>query len=238
MNGTIDNSTICGREYSLYLPEGYCARDIRYPVVYINGEDSIDEIIEIIEPHFNDNYRPFIMVSIKSANWNEDFSPWLAPALTKKDEPFAGRASEYINFVSNILKPFIDKNYRTKPEPENTAMIGYSLGGLAALYALYTCGTFGRIGSLSSSMWYDGWVEFMDSRMPANSHAKVYLSLGRNEEHSRNQRMASVGECTRKAAEILKRQLAFPKNVILEWNNGGHFTEITERFEKVLLWLM
>ncbi|MDP4089655.1 MAG: alpha/beta hydrolase-fold protein, partial [Bacillota bacterium] len=129
-------------------------------------------------------------------------------------------------------------HYRTKQEPESTALIGYSLGGLVSIYSLYTCNTFGKIGSLSGSMWFEGWIDFMLTNMPADTGAEVYLSLGKGEERIRNQQMAKVGECTRKAAEILKRQLTSSENVALEWNNGGHFTEIPQRFEKAFLWLM
>lgn len=54
--------------------------------------------------------------------------------------------------------------------------------------------------------------------MPVNVSSLVYISLGKGEEHSRNQRMAKVGNCTRKAALILEKQLEFKENIVLEWN--------------------
>lgn len=238
MKGTITNLIIDGRQCLLYLPQDYNTENIRYPVVYLNGEDDISDIINIIEPGFNSKLEPFIIISIISENWNDDYTPWTAPALSKKSEPFGGHASEYLHSLNDTIKPFIDKNYKTKPEPENTAIVGYSLGGLTALYALYTCRTFGRIGSLSGSLWYDSWVEFMDSEKPMNCNSRVYLSLGRSEEHSRNQYMSKVGDCTRKAAGILAKQLIHPEDIILEWNDGGHFANIPERFGRALMWLM
>jgi predicted alpha/beta superfamily hydrolase len=116
--------------------------------------------------------------------------------------------------------------------------MGYSLGGLVSLYALYTCGVFGKIGSLSGSLWYDGWTEFMESNKPVDNGAKVYMSLGDREERARNPRMAKVGDCTRMAAEVLKQQLKSDENITLEWNSGGHFTEIPQRFQKAIIWLM
>ncbi|MCD6091697.1 MAG: hypothetical protein J7J72_09370 [Bacteroidales bacterium] len=42
-----------------------------------------------------------------------------------------GKQSEaYAQFVVDVVKPFIDKNYRTLPEAENTAVGGSSYGGL------------------------------------------------------------------------------------------------------------
>lgn len=238
IKGNIQNLSISGYECTLYLPPKYYINDEFYPVVYMNGEDNIQEIMEDLESHFGVDCSAFIAISVMSENWNEDFTPWTAPTLTKKSESFKGGAASYLNLLANIIKPFIDAHYKTKPEPSNTALIGYSLGGLTALYALYTTNVFGKIGSMSGSLWYDGWVEFMDSHMPTNVFSRVYMSLGRGEEHSRNQRLAKVGNCTRKAALILKEQLEFKENLILEWNEGGHFSELSNRFKRALLWLM
>ncbi|MDF2881403.1 MAG: putative esterase [Clostridiaceae bacterium] len=236
--GTINNLNICGCPCTLYLPQGYQTSGTNYSVVYMNGENEISEIMEAMEPHFDVDCEEFILVDVHSENWGSDYTPWPAPALAKKAEPFTGGASEYLNFLINKIKPYIDENYKTKPEPENTALIGYSLAGLAALYGLYTTEVFGIVGSLSGSLWYDGWIEFMNSNEPVNVHSKVYLSLGKGEEHNRNQRMAAVGSCTQKAFDILERQLESAENVTLQWNNGGHFVEIPERFHKAFAWLM
>lgn len=238
MKGNIEKLSILERECSLYLPQEYGISDKRYPVIYINGYDIEQELMEDIESHFGMDCCEFILLSIMSEEWNKEFTPWPAQPLSKKSEPFEGGALEYLNFLANSIKPFIDNHYKTKPEPSNTVLMGYSLGGLTSLYALYTIDCFGKIGTLSGSLWYDGLIEFMNSHTPANTHTKVYMSLGRGEERSRNQRMAKVGECTRKTALILEKQLAFKENVILEWNDGGHFTKVPERFKKAFLWIM
>jgi predicted alpha/beta superfamily hydrolase len=43
----------------------------------------------------------------------------------------------YMNFIVNTLKPFIDQNYRTKPDRKNTAVGGSSLGGLISFILLW-----------------------------------------------------------------------------------------------------
>ncbi|MGV8984501.1 alpha/beta hydrolase [Clostridium sp.] len=238
MEGNIENLSIAGHTCTLYLPPKYYVNDVRYPVVYINGEDNMQEIMEELESHFGVDCSAFIAISVMVEEWNDNFSPWDAPALTKKSESFKGGAASYLKLLVDTIKPFIDEHYKTRPQPSNTALIGYSLGGLTALYAMYTTNAFGKIGSMSGSLWYDGWIEFMDSHMPANAFSRVYISLGRAEERSRNQRMAKVGNCTRKAAVILEKQLEFKENLILEWNEGGHFSELPNRFKRALLWIM
>lgn len=236
MNGNIQNLNIAGYRCLLYLPQGYYTNDDGYPVIYINGEDDVQEIMELMESHFGIDCSPFIVLSILSENWNNDFTPWPAPPLTKKSEPFTGGADCYLHNLVNFIKPYIDEHYKTRPEPLHSALIGYSLGGLTALYAIYKTGVFGNIGSISGSLWYAGWLEFMDSHKPVNS--KVYMSLGKGENLSRNKVMAQVGNCTQNAFLVLKDQLESEKNIMLEWNDGGHFNEIPKRFEKAMLKLL
>ncbi|MFL0250687.1 alpha/beta hydrolase [Clostridium neuense] len=238
MNGTINKLKISSFNCEVYLPASYNFSDNNYQVVYVNGEGNISELIGKIEPHFDYNCQPFILIGIEPQNWNSDFTPWPAPALTKKTEAFKGEADNYLHKLIYEIKPFIDENYRTKEEPNNTALVGYSLAGLVAVYAMYKTSVFGKIASISTSMWYDGFIEFLKKNKPVSNETKVYMSLGKSEEKSRNQRMAMVGDCTRRAFDILKNQLSVKASLTLQWNNGGHFTDIPERFEKALVWLM
>lgn len=124
MKGTIKNLIIDGRQCLLYLPQDYDTNNIHYPVVYLNGEDDISDIINIIETGFNSKLKPFIIVSIISENWNDEYTPWTAPVLSKKSEPFGGHALEYLHSLNYTIKPFIDKNYKTKPEPRKYSYCG------------------------------------------------------------------------------------------------------------------
>ncbi len=44
-------------------------------------------------------------------------------------QQFGGKGVEYAEFVMEVVKPFIDENYRTKSDRKHTAMVGSSLGG-------------------------------------------------------------------------------------------------------------
>ena len=150
----------------LYLPPEYETSYADYPVVYINGEEDVAKIMEVIEPCFEVKCKSFLLISILSSNWKDDYSPWPAAALVKKEGAFGGGAAAYLHVLTNTVKPFIDGNFRAKKHIEDTVLMGYSLGGLASLYSLYTSNTFGKIGCLSGSLWFDGWVEFMEGNLP------------------------------------------------------------------------
>ena len=227
----VDEMQIAGLSCSLYLPESYNSAQAHYPVIYVNGEIPIAEIIEEVKKAGVNT--EFLMLSIQPDNWNDDFTPWSSPAFRKGEPDPAGKADEYILRLTQEIKPYVDTNYRTQPEPEHSVLLGYSLGGLAALYSIYKTDRFGVIGSLSGSLWYDNLCEYMEQNQPLRENLKVYLSLGKKESLSKNQRMGQVADCTERARDILIRQI---DNIFFEWNDGGHFHEISKRFAKAIAW--
>lgn len=107
-------------------------------------------------------------------------------------------------------------------------LAGYSLAGLFAVYAMYRTDCFQMIGSMSGSLWFDGFVEYAIGRQPASERISLYLSLGSREHRSKNPRMRSVRECT----ERLARHWGERFHVIMETNPGGHFDQPQMRVAK------
>lgn len=189
----------------LYLPSDYYGGTRRYSVIYVNGEVPIEEILtKLVE---KDAGTDFILLSVKPKSWNDDFTPWAAPAFRAGEGAPLGRADTYLSCLTEEIKPYIDTYFRTRPEPEHTALFGYSLGGLMAVYAVYKTDVFGAVASLSGSLWFDGFCEFMEREKPLRADLQIYLSLGKKESRSKNPRMGKVAECTRRAEKLLADQL-------------------------------
>ena len=255
---TVQELQIAGLSCSLLLPKGYDTGTDRWPVLYINGEIPVAEIMAALDKAKIP--AQFILVAVRPESWNDDFTPWSAPSFRKGEMPPQGRAKRYLGRLTEEIKPYIDANYRTQPSPEHTALLGHSLGGLTALYSMYETDRFGWIGSLSGSLWYDGFCEFMEEKSLLRPEGNVYLSLGKKESQSRDPRMRRVGECTKRAKEILEERLTGAGSlgvgslvsfgeicaseryrtgeVCLEWNEGGHFHDMAGRFARAIAWIV
>lgn len=162
-------------------------------------------------------------------NWNDELSPWSADAVFK-NQPFAGKAENTLNFVTDIFIPELLARY-SLPSDIKTVIGGYSLAGLFSLWAAYRTDMFHAVAAMSPSVWFPGWIEFA-----AEKHIladKVYLSLGNREEKTNNKTMAKVGDNIRLQKELLDRQGV---QSVLEWNEGNHFKNVEERVVKGLLW--
>ena len=184
------------RRIRVLLPKGYAEDlDRSYPVVYMNDGQNVFYSGESFSGHSwkvipaikrNPDMPRMIIVGIDNDNEGRmnEYAPWrfsnvplLSFGLT-----LGGKGSEYADFFVKVVKPFIDKTYRTKPEKEYTAMIGSSLGANIAQYiGLEHKDKVGALGIFSSANWLNK-AEF-DRYIAKHKleNQKVYIEVGTNE---------------------------------------------------------
>lgn len=210
------------------------------PVIYMNVSrpEDMQSYLPKLASAMGKTIRPAHLVCVVPTDWNRDFSPWAAAGLHEGSEPFSGHADERILFLCNTVKPLIDAQFSTLSDTENTMIFGYSLGGLAALYALYQRpDVFGAAGCLSGSLWFEGFMEYQRENLTKLQHQRVYLSLGRKEEKTRHPLMCRIGQCYEETLSLLTSQLG-KENVAFTLHNGGHGTEVDQRMLQGLHWLL
>ncbi len=177
-----------------------------------------NEVKTIIEKAGDD----FFLIALKVDDWNRDLSPWKTPVVFG-DEAFGGGAEGTLSRVLAELN-----------EPGKRYYIGgYSLAGLFALWAVFQTDKFEGVAAASPSIWFPGFVDYMkDNQIQTR---KVYLSLGDQEEKTRNPVMASVGDCIRAGYEILREK---GTACTLEWNKGNHFKDADIRTAAAFAWVI
>lgn len=206
------------------------------PTVYCNGGDSLEGRLEYIlkdlAPQMGKTLPPFALAGIAPHCWEDDFSPWVMP--TRQGPPYGGKCDQYLQAVEQIVRE-AEARFPLRPDRKSRAMAGYSMAGLASIYALYRTEIFGQAASISGSLWFQDWEDFMAQNRPLSADTRVYLSLGTKESKNRHPLMAQIGDKTRRAAQTLQEQLK--GEVTLEWNPGSHFHDIPQRWLKALRWL-
>lgn len=172
---------------------------------------------------------PFAFTAFEITDWNSELSPWTAPPVFG-NEPFGNGAGETLDFLEATLIPKLTELYSLN---KNIPIIlgGYSLAGLFALWAAYNSNRFYSVAAVSPSVWFPGWIEFIEMQSPAAK--SIYLSLGKKEEKTRNKIMSAVGDNIRRQYEMLNQ---LDLIVTLEWNEGNHFTEPEMRTAKGFAW--
>ena len=175
----------------------------------------------------------FLFAAVPVKNWNDELSPWEAPAVWGK-ESFGGNAAGTLRFLTEQAIPTLKQQFAL---PENVRIIlgGYSLAGLFALWASTQTALFSGVAAASPSVWFPGWMEF-EQQHPIQAQC-IYLSLGDREERTKERNSwLLVGDNIR----ALHRELAATrcKNCTLEWNNGGHFKDADLRTARAFRWVM
>ena len=201
-----------------------------YLLLQMTGEherQSIDSEIAAIAQ----SAHQFLFAAIPVENWNDELSPWEAPAVWGK-ESFGGNAADTLRFLTEQVIPTLKQQF---PLPENVKIIlgGYSLAGLFALWASTQTDLFYGIAAASPSVWFPDWMEFERQR-PIQAQ-RIYLSLGDKEERTKNIVMAVVGDNIRTLHSRLAERGA---DCTLEWNSGGHFKDADLRTAKAFRWTM
>lgn len=223
----------------VYLPPNYNESHKNYPVLYMhdaqnlfdvktsfNGEWEVDETLNKL---YKKTGKGFIVVGVENGGIERtnEYTPWAHPKYG------GGKGAVYIQFLKEVLKPYIDANYRTKSSPENTAIIGSSLGGLISFYGgLKYPQTFGKIGAMSPSFWFsEKVVEFTENHQ-RNPFTKIYLLVGKKE----GLEMVSGSQKMEKLLRTLGYNNGFLKTVIKpEGNHNEHFWK--NEFLAQLTWL-
>lgn len=235
---TIDAPQLGGeRKIWLYLPENYNSSKKKFPVIYMHdGQNLFDKSTSYVGEWQADETLDSLkaqVIVVGIAHGNEKRIEELTPFPNPKYG--GGKADSYLDFIVNTLKPYIDKNYRTKTDKKNTAIFGSSLGGLVSFYAVLKYpDVFGKAGVFSPSFWYSGDIYDLMAKSP-KTKAKIYFLAGDSESTDDDvvgdmKRMEKLLDANRCAC------LKLNKSVVVK--GGRHNEEMWRKhFADAYLWL-
>lgn len=112
---------------------------------------------------------------------------------------------------------------------------GYSLAGLFALWAAWNSDCFHRVASVSGSMWYPGFREYIRNNSPRPVIERAYFSLGDKESRTRHPLMGQVDACTSDIVEAVRSRCP---DTVFQWNPGNHFDRPDYRMARAIAWLL
>lgn len=187
------------RKIRILLPEDYEKSNKSYRVLYMHDgqnlfEDEtafnhqsweIDECLKL--EHIDD----LIVVGIDNSDFRLfEYSPWPCTDQVKKMTKITvgGLGEVYASWIVNHVKPYIDSNYRTKPDFDNTMMAGSSMGAYITIYIASTYpNLFKTLGIFSLASWFNEDALLNHMRMQeVNRKQSYFISVGRHESSDPN----------------------------------------------------
>lgn len=206
------------RNVDIWLPKAYSPNE-KYAVLYMNdGQmlfdatttwnkqawDADDVAAKLMEEN---NIQKFIIVGV----WNDaamrhyDYfpqKPFENLSTVEKDTVnaqlqkvnigkgnFQPNSDNYLKFLVQELKPYIDKNYSVRSDRQNTFILGSSMGGLISMYAICEYpNIFGGAACLSTH-WPgtftlennpipDAFLTYLKANLPNPENHKLYFDCG------------------------------------------------------------
>ena len=181
------------RRAYIYLPDFYDIDESRrYPVMYMfDGHNVfVDEDATYgkswgMKNYMDWNRKPLIIVAVECNHVGNMRLREYAPFDYENSEHghIDSQGARYMEWLVNTLKPYVDANYRTLPDRNNTIIAGSSMGGLMAMYGVAAYNhVFQRAACLSPSLWVDpAQVIAMVARADLKKDTCIYMDYGSNE---------------------------------------------------------
>lgn len=209
----------------------YPSVDSDRPVVYLNT--FAEEGVHVYKELYDAICPDFTLVAISGLEWDHDMAPWDIPPISKGDTPCTGGADEYLQLLTKKIVPKAEEFVQGCVLWRGLA--GYSLAGLFALYSVYQTGLFSRIASMSGSLWFPGFKEYVFSHEMKSRPEHLYLSLGDRECKTRNPYLKTVQEHTE---EMKTFYMEKGIDTVLQLNPGNHFKDTVQRTAAGIAWIL
>ncbi len=206
------------RNIDIWLPEGY-SDSTKYAVLYMHDGKmlfdpknswnkqswNVDDVAT--ELFKNKKLSQFIVVGI----WNDEQTrvtdyfpqkPYENLSNAERDstslqlqmagfikDPLKPQSGNYLKFIVNELKPYIDKKYSVRTNRENTFIAGSSLGALISIYAICEYPKIFGGAACMSTHWVgtftvennpipNAFIAYLDKKIPNPKTHKIYYDCG------------------------------------------------------------
>ena len=204
------SSTVAPRDVHIWLPPGYSDTK-KYAVLYMHDgqmlfdgrvtwnkqEWGVDEVAsQLMEA---ETVRDFIVVGVFNGAdlRHQEYFPEKAYRTLRREKQEAHygylsdamMADEYLTFLVDELKPYVDATYSVHTDAANTAVMGSSMGGLISMYAISEYSeVFGQAACLSTH-WPgfdpgtmggapDAFLAYMRGSLPSPETHRLYFDYG------------------------------------------------------------
>jgi predicted alpha/beta superfamily hydrolase len=236
------------RMLRVWLPAEYTSpahRTQRYPVLYLNdGQNLFDVCTSVFNPQEwrvdetatelirSGKVPALIIVGIDNAGKSDrpnEYLPFPDDTLTPAVPNVHGK--DFPKFLVDEVMPFINREYRTDPEPANTGLGGSSYGAGIALYTvMMRPGRFGKLLLESPSLYaHDDYLLHQADRF-TRWPVRIFIGVGSVDE--------PVDDVHRLQSTLRRHGLESQQLLVIEEPGAGHNEDAwADRFPRALRFL-
>lgn len=222
----MNNYIIDGKKITVYP----CSADDRPILYFITSDDDAYEVRQMLKRL---KCPDMTLVTVCGVDWNSELSPWASPAVFKNGQAFDGGADRFLTLLTGSIIPAVESDIQLRFS--HRGIVGYSLAGLFAVYSLFKTDAFLTAASISGSLWFPQFKEFVLSHDMFVRPERVYFSLGDKECRTANPFIRSVQDATSEIYEhFRKKEIA----TVFELKPGNHYSNFVQRCADGIMWLL
>lgn len=220
------------------LPHDYDSSTESYPVMYLQdaqnlfneeadyGNWEIDKKLAVMSEY---KVGKIIIIAIEHAEEDRIREYNVGKTVLGK-----GQGKKYMQFLTETLKPFVDANFRTKTDRQNTGIGGSSMGALISIFSgLRYPSIYGKLMIFSPSLWVKPDMKIKVANQN-DWDTKIYLYAGGDESETMISHVKNFKERLI-ASEFVKDKM----EINLSINKEGKHNELywSDEFPKAIEWL-
>lgn len=220
------------------LPHDYDSSTESYPVMYLQdaqnlfneeadyGNWEIDKKLAVMSEY---KVGKIIIIAIEHAEEDRIREYNVGKTVLGK-----GQGKKYMQFLTETLKPFVDANFRTKTDRQNTGIGGSSMGALISIFSgLRYPSIYGKLMIFSPSLWVKPDMKIKLANQN-DWDTKIYLYAGGDESETMISHVKNFKERLI-ASEFVKDKM----EINLSINKEGKHNELywSDEFPKAIEWL-
>ncbi len=220
------------------LPHDYDDSDEAYPVMYLQdaqnlfnenaefGNWEIDKKLAVMSEY---KIGKIIIIAIEHAEEDRIKEYNIGKTVLGK-----GQGKKYSRFLAETLKPFVDRNFRTKKEREYTGIGGSSMGALVSIFSgLRYPEVFGKLMIFSPSLWVGPKLK-INPEIENQVETQIYLYAGGKESDEMLEQVENFKE-NMMTNELMQNKMKI--NLSINMHGKHNETYWSDEFPKAMEWL-
>jgi len=227
------------------VPNDYYQNDKRYPVLFIHdGQVAFNDFEEnmtdwgLMDDYLINSKQEVILVGIDSGKTRVDeLCPFVIKSKTRGE--LGGKTDKYISFIVGKLMTIINREYRTLTGPENTGMMGISLGGVCTFYATTKYTDYFSKYAVISSAHYQVHNKLLPiiNAADLSKISRFYSDVGTNESEKDDISIRYI-ETNKEIFNVIEQKLHKDNRLLKVVDKSRHeFVDWNKRFATVIEFL-
>ena len=221
----------------------YVYSDIRNEDVklfLVNDGDMIKRVQNNMFNKLEENSENIIVVAIEPEDRFNEYTPWFQNSYVDRIDVFKGSGDDYLELLMDELVPYIEEKEDVEIKDKNIFLAGASLGGLISSYGLLKYPK--RLGGgifVSSSYWYDGFLNYLSDSTCIDEDWLIYMDVGDKEKPGKITLFKDIVKETQKVYEILLEKGVKEKNINyrIQKDMGHNESFFIDRIYNGIVWI-